>query len=87
MLNKNFFAERFQRTTLRLYNVKLRPFQLFFIYISLIVIYAFVYYCIPDAVNTPDFTLIKSLYFSTVTITTLGYGDITPKSNCAMIIV
>ena len=72
---------------LRPYTMKLRPFKLFFIYITLIFIYALGYYSIPDAVNVPDFTFIKSLYFSTVTITTLGYGDITPKSNYAMLTV
>lgn len=47
------------------------------------------YHCyIPNAVNQSDgFTFLKSLYFSTVTITTLGYGDITPKSDLAMMIV
>ena len=67
--------------------MKLRPSLFLTIYLFLIVAYALAYRCIPDAIKEPDFTLVKSIYFSTVTITTLGYGDITPKSELAMMVV
>ncbi|TLS16935.1 MAG: two pore domain potassium channel family protein [Betaproteobacteria bacterium] len=67
--------------------MKLRPSFFLAIYLFLIVAYAFAYRYIPDATKETDFTLLKSIYFSTVTITTLGYGDINPKSELAMMIV
>lgn len=67
--------------------MKLRPSVFLLIYLSLIVIYALAYCYLPDGIHGDDFTFLKSIYFSTVTITTLGYGDITPKSNAAMMVV
>ena len=51
-----------------------------------ILIYAIIYSVIPDSLNKP-LSFIESLYFSIVTITTLGYGDILPKTKTSMMIV
>lgn len=67
--------------------MKLRPSLFLIIYISLIVSYALAYRYLLDGLHGDDFTFLKSIYFSTVTITTLGYGDITPKSDAAMMVV
>lgn len=37
-------------------------------------------------VKADDWSFLKSVYFSVVTITTLGYGEITPKSDIGMIL-
>lgn len=53
-------------------------------YLELIINFAIVYSITPktywDDCSSPD-GIADSLYFSAVTITTLGYGDITPKSG------
>ena len=54
-----------------------RPLVYGVLYLSLIPIYAILYRCFPSIIG-PERSLIDCLYFSTVTITTLGYGDITP---------
>lgn len=71
-------------------NFTLKPTHCLFAYIALILGYTIIYYFIPNDIKLPDdneLTLIKSLYFSVVTITTLGYGDYLPQSNLAMLIV
>ena len=47
------------------------------VYLALIPIYATVYFLFPSIIGE-ERTYIECIYFSTVTITTLGYGDITP---------
>lgn len=70
---------------------KNEPFLYLLTYIALMVAYGILYRYWPGAIGNGDsnftLTFIKSLYFSAVTITTLGYGDITPKSELAMIFV
>ncbi len=66
--------------------LRLRPSIVLTIYLSLIVVYAFLYQYIPGIVIENDWSMLKSFYFSVVTITTLGYGEITPKSNVGMIL-
>jgi Ion channel len=68
------------------------------IYLLLIPTYAIIYLYLPKPLNLPadskiqhafstePFTFIQSLYFSVVTITTLGFGDISPNTNLAQII-
>jgi hypothetical protein len=52
------------------------------IYISSIPIFGLLYYFNPSFWTEP-LTFIQSVYFSVVTITTLGYGDITPQTEMA----
>ncbi|NIB43827.1 two pore domain potassium channel family protein [Pseudomaricurvus alkylphenolicus] len=66
--------------------MKLTPIHVLILYVGLVLAYAGVYYSIPDTLNAEDLSFIKSLYFSMVTITTLGYGDITPQSDLSMMI-
>lgn len=58
-----------------------KPFVYGISYLSLIPLYAVIFWLIPDAnlkLNDHEAGFISSLYFSVITITTLGYGDITP---------
>ncbi len=50
------------------------------VYLLLIPITGLIYYFVPEAIGK-ERTLIECLYFSAVTITTLGYGDITPAND------
>lgn len=54
---------------------------LFYIYIALILLFALVYFFLKSDFNHDDFGFVESMYLSVVTITTLGYGDITPNSD------
>lgn len=56
-----------------------------FIYLGLIPLYAIVFFVFPSTiVNNHSF--VEYLYFSVVTITTLGYGDILPKDDIGRMI-
>lgn len=57
-------------------NIFKNPLLFVFLYILIIPIFAIFYYCFTEL---SQFEFTDSLYFSVVTITTLGYGDITPK--------
>lgn len=62
----------------------------FFILITSL--YGFIYFLLPASSMNPDFQqsingVIDAIYFSFVTITTLGYGDFKPVSPLAKIIV
>ena len=57
-------------------NIFKNPLLFVFLYILTIPIFAIFYYCFTEL---SQFEFTDSLYFSVVTITTLGYGDITPK--------
>ena len=52
------------------------------IYLIAIPVFGVIYYFNPFFWKEP-LTLIQSIYFSVVTITTLGYGDITPQTDIA----
>lgn len=56
------------------------PVKVFVAYISVIVVSAGLYFYLPDVLNK-EITFGDSLYFSVVTITTLGYGDLSPISG------
>jgi hypothetical protein len=55
------------------------------IYISAIPVFGLFYYFNPSFWKDP-LTFVQSIYFSVVTITTLGYGDITPQTEMARIL-
>lgn len=61
-----------------------------YIYLSLIPIYALIYTLLPEGyINYGDLenSFLMNLYLSAVTVTTLGYGDITPIKETAAILV
>ncbi|MBN4075432.1 MAG: hypothetical protein COA71_11890 [SAR86 cluster bacterium] len=60
--------------------MKLTPIQVFLSYLLLILICATLYCFVPN-IFSADITFGNSLYFSVVTITTLGYGDLSPISD------
>ncbi len=60
--------------------MKLTPLKVFFAYISVVLICALIYVSVPEMFKE-KITLGDSLYFSVVTITTLGYGDLSPISD------
>ena len=62
-----------------------RPHVYGLLYLSLIPIYATFYYFFPS-ITGPERSYIECLYFSTVTITTLGYGDITPLDEIGQLV-
>ena len=62
-----------------------RPILVGFFYLLLIPFLGLIYYLNPSFWKEP-LTIIQSGYFSIVTITTLGYGDITPQTESARIL-
>ena len=62
-----------------------RPYFYGILYLALTPIYAAIYFFIPGIVGD-DRSFIECLYFSTVTITTLGYGDITPLGQLGQLV-
>ncbi|MEG0013387.1 MAG: potassium channel family protein [Cellulosilyticaceae bacterium] len=60
-------------------------------YAELIINYALLYYILDQSIgrlfNRPMRTLIDSIYFSAITIATIGYGDYYPIHNLSKILV
>lgn len=55
-------------------------------YIEIGLSMGYVYWCY-GTFNDPAITISKSVYFSFVTMTTIGYGDITPNSDLTRLLV
>lgn len=53
----------------------------------LLVFFAFIYWMLPASTFTKELSFIQSIYLSVITITTTGYGDITPKNDIGMLSV
>lgn len=53
-------------------------------YVVIILYFGFIYSNIPDIFSEENSTFGSALYLSVITITTLGYGNITPASNLSM---
>jgi hypothetical protein len=66
---------------LKLFN---RPLHIFLLYLAVILTFAFIYWALPCSSFEKDLSPSESIYLSVVTITTLGYGDITPVDNIGM---
>ena len=49
-------------------------------------IYSFISHKVPASFNETGLSLITSVYFSLITIATVGYGDIAPKTDLARIV-
>lgn len=56
------------------------------IYLLFIPVYATVFYFFSEAIFCTKYSVLECIYFSVVTITTLGYGEIIPKSDLGMIV-
>lgn len=67
------------------------PLVIILLYIALIIIFSLLYYFpigqYSVAGELKDLKLLESTYFSVVTITTLGYGDILPAGNISRVLV
>lgn len=62
-----------------------QPKQVGGLYLLLIPVFGFLYWANPEFWPEP-LTLVQSIYFSVITITTLGYGDITPVTETARLL-
>jgi len=56
-------------------------------YFVCIILFALVYYFSPKGFLNQELSFINAIYFSVVTITTLGYGDILPKSDAIQLVI
>lgn len=62
-----------------------RPLFIFIGYILVIFFFAFLYHFSPDDTFDNKLSPLESVYFSVITITTLGYGEITPNNDYGMV--
>ena len=60
--------------------MRISPLQVFLSYLAVIALCAITYNFVPGVFSKPV-TLLDGFYFSVVTITTLGYGDLSPVSD------
>lgn len=64
----------------RICKMRITPIAVSLVYVGIIIFCAVLYYLIPGELAC-DKKPWDSLYFSIVTITTLGYGDLTPLTD------
>jgi len=64
--------------------MKIKVSYLLISYVVIILYFGFIYSNIPGIFTPENYTFGSALYFSAITITTLGYGDITPTSSLGM---
>src|SRR5579871_5527248 len=65
--------------------MKIRPATVFIIYMIVLLFCAALYFLVPSMLSQKA-DVITALYFSVITIATVGYGDITPASDFGKII-
>ena len=61
------------------------PLAWFVVYLLVIVVFAFTFWLLPAGSLNSEVNALDACYFSIVTITTLGYGEINPVSDMAKI--
>jgi hypothetical protein len=87
-----FYQDAIQRFTGRLSRTKTAPVErlrlLVGAYFEIAAQFGILYFCaLPSGYFAKDFcSIIQALYFSVVTIGTVGYGDITPQKSLAQIL-
>ena len=62
-----------------------KPLYIFISYIIVIAIFALLYTFSPTEYFCKDLNILEGFYLSAITITTLGYGDITPHDSFGMV--
>ena len=67
--------------------MKIKPYQVLLLYLTVILTFAVLFYSIPGQVPKVHGNILESIYFSVVTITTLGYGDIYPHGSFGKLLV
>jgi voltage-gated potassium channel Kch len=87
-----FYQDAIQRFTGPASRTKTPPVErlklLVWAYFEVAAQFGILYYCaLPSGYFAKDFSsIIQALYFSVVTVTTVGYGDITPQKTLAQIV-
>lgn len=64
--------------------MKIKTSYLLISYAVIIIYFGFIYCNIPNLFTQGNCSFLRGLYFSVITITTLGFGEITPFSTLAM---
>jgi Ion channel len=74
-----FYQDAFQRVKTGVEDKEKRLKRLVFSYLEVAVQFGILFFCFPSGFFKSDFSSIfEAIYFSVVTITTVGYGDFTP---------
>jgi len=79
-----FYRDAFQRFEAPLSATKITPVKrlqfLVLSYFEVAMQFGILFFCLPNGFFSQDFSsIIEALYFSAMTITTVGYGDIVPR--------
>jgi hypothetical protein len=74
-----FYQDAFQRVRAGIEDKEQRLKRLVFSYLEVAIQFGVLFFCFPSGYFKNDFSSIfEAIYFSVVTITTVGYGDFTP---------